>query len=344
NALWRHAHARGTACYRLTGRQLARACGYEELAENRRWHSSLDSYRRVLAEAGLVDISGRDELSDGRTCVVTLREPARKDGAIAYKFDKKLSCRAVRRRETRSQREDRRVRPWCPKGGRGRATQRWDFLFGSISRYSGLGPPYGGSKPARDVRGREAGPPDGGLVDAPICPQGPAPPPQGQGPPSAGQGPAPAVAAFEAAPPSLDRGSQLERLRTAAGREGPEALSQAARAGGDPVAIAIVAWELWFDGRPALSRKRRLQLERSCLTIDRIRGETGAGALHLLGFMAEVRGDLGLWAAMHPHMPPPATLAWFVTRLRRDARAWRRQWRARRAQTEPGSYPGAQCG
>ena len=30
DALWRHAHARGTVRYRLTGRQLAAACGYQE--------------------------------------------------------------------------------------------------------------------------------------------------------------------------------------------------------------------------------------------------------------------------------------------------------------------------
>ncbi len=74
-ALWRHAHARQSGRYRLTGRQLARACGYPEPSADVRWLTSLERYRGVLEEAGLVRISGRDELADGRTCVVTLLDP-----------------------------------------------------------------------------------------------------------------------------------------------------------------------------------------------------------------------------------------------------------------------------
>jgi hypothetical protein len=74
-ALWRHARARETGRYRLTWGQLAAACGYEQPSYNTNQLTTLERYSRVLEEAGLVRISGRDELADGRTCVVTLLRP-----------------------------------------------------------------------------------------------------------------------------------------------------------------------------------------------------------------------------------------------------------------------------
>src|SRR5437660_680906 len=68
------------------------------------------------------------------------------------------SCRAARRRETRSQRDSGRVRPWCPKGGRGRARQRWDFSWGPYVASQSLGVPPTGKPPSspQDVRARGA--------------------------------------------------------------------------------------------------------------------------------------------------------------------------------------------
>jgi hypothetical protein len=74
NALWRHAYARGTARFRLTGDQLRAAAGYEEPSYSG-WLTSIKRYVGLLEEAELVSMNGRDELADGRTCVVTLLAP-----------------------------------------------------------------------------------------------------------------------------------------------------------------------------------------------------------------------------------------------------------------------------
>jgi hypothetical protein len=75
DALWRHAHARHTARYRLTHHQLARACGYKDWSYRAGQLTSIRNYIAVLEEAGLIRISGRHELADGRACVVTLLPP-----------------------------------------------------------------------------------------------------------------------------------------------------------------------------------------------------------------------------------------------------------------------------
>ena len=79
NALWRHAHARHTARFRLTHRQLIEATGYlvpDYIKDGReRKLTSLVSYLTLLEEAGVVRWDGRDDLADGRSSVVTLLEP-----------------------------------------------------------------------------------------------------------------------------------------------------------------------------------------------------------------------------------------------------------------------------
>ncbi len=80
------------------------------------------------------------------------------------------------------------------------------------------------------------------------------------------------------------RGAALSALRTAASTGGARALLEAVEAGADPIAAAIVAWELCGSARqahPALSARRRLHLERYCAIADRLLG-AGAGARYLL--------------------------------------------------------------
>lgn len=338
DALWRHARARGTGRYRLTARQLALACGYEEWTyrNGTGWLTSLTRYRDLLEEAGLARISGRDDFSDGRTCVVTLLEPPERlesaaEGRRSSAGDA-TSCWAVRRRETRPQRIERRVRPWCPKGGRGRATERWVFSFGPYVGYQGSVPPTGEPSFSQAVRAREAAADPGRLSDAP-------PPPAAMSEREAVRA---AIAASLAAaggggnveiPPSppigsLDRGAAFEAARTAAGRGGAPALRELAGQGLDPLVLGIVAWELLFDGPPRLTGKRRGELLRAAAIIDRVLEEPGAGGRHLLLLMGEHAERLRL---LPSEFERPGSLAFFVTQLRADARHWRRGWRARRA-------------
>lgn len=331
SAVWRWAHGRRSGQFRITWRQLYDACGLPERDYDHP-ETSVRRYMAVFEEAGVLTISGRDELADGRTCVVTLLEPpARLESADRRRSSagQGTSCTAVRRRETRSQRADRRDCPYRRKGGRGRATPTHDFYWGSYVSTQGVDPPKGGSTPTtKDVRAREAEPPGGGLMDA-IRPRG-----CGAG----NAGPVP------------DVGAALEAARTAAARGGVRALEELAGVpGAHPVVLAIVAWELLFGGRPGLSRRRRLHLERACAVHDRLDGRRGAGVGRLLWMMNGVACDLAdqaegartgsrLALDRHRTQPAPATLNYFVTRLRSSGRS--RRGAARRAKREPGA-PGS---
>ncbi len=253
---------------------------------------------------------------------------------------------AVRRRETRSQRQDRRVRPWCPLGGRGRAVERWDFLWGQYVVTQGLVPPLRGRSQAGEGRACARG----GSVDAAGGDRaGP-----GMTGPDPTAGVAPSVPPLCAA--AVERAVEIRAAGTAAAREGLDELHRAAGAGGDPVAIATAAWRLLFDDRPGLTLNRRLQLERSCTAIDRARGSRGAGLHRLLSWMWAVACDLedsresvpvGMAPALgrHRQQPAPETLSYFVARLRSLARSERRAWRrARRADSAPGSFRGGTDG
>jgi hypothetical protein len=96
-------------------------------------------------------------------------------------------------------------------------------------------------------------------------------------------------------------------------------LFAAARAGGDPLTVAVVAWDCCGSRRqlhPALTSKRRLHLERYCTIADRLLGP-GAGAHFLvdaiLGHDAERAGE------------EVCSLDHFVCLLRRWVRQVRRQ-------------------
>lgn len=118
------------------------------------------------------------------------------------------------------------------------------------------------------------------------------------------------------------RGQVIDQLRTAALTAGVDALRAAASAGTDPVAVAIVGWELIVGGHPALTAKRKLQLWRSARCADRCaafgQGQTGAGALLLLDLME------GHKANQQPWDEPVFSLGYFVCELRQIARHWRR--------------------
>jgi hypothetical protein len=90
----------------------------------------------------------------------------------------------------------------------------------------------------------------------------------------------------------LERGAALIALRTAARRAAPQsgwwglsALVDAAMAGGDPLAIAIVGFEQCFGGHPHLTRRRREHLLRYCAIRDRLDGRAGSGVLGMLEAM-----------------------------------------------------------
>ncbi len=106
-------------------------------------------------------------------------------------------------------------------------------------------------------------------------------------------------------------------------REGRAALSAAADAGGDPLVVAIVAWECCGSRRqdhPALTAKRREHLERYCRIADQLLG-AGAGIRYLLD-------------VMHTHElagggEQVCSLDYFVCDLRRFVRAARRAAKGR---------------
>lgn len=319
NALWRHAHARGTARYRLTWGQLLAAAGYEERTYDPAWFGSLRSYVRLFEEAGLVRMSGRDELADGRTCVVTLLAPP---GGLESAEDGRRSsagqptCEARRRTETRSQRAAWRERPYVHKGGRGRARQRWSFFWGPEVASQGVHSPSGSEHEKGSARVHAIEPRSG-----------------------------------------VDVGAALDELRTAAATGGAEALIAAAEAGAPPAAVAIAGWELliapWLaslgrETAPRLSHKRRRQLVNACASIDRTQGRPGAGLVHLVEVMGVCSSDLQFFdperADRREWERVPASLGYFVVMVRQSSRRWRRHWRLRRAMTDratAGSASGA---
>jgi hypothetical protein len=102
---------------------------------------------------------------------------------------------------------------------------------------------------------------------------------------------------------------------------GRSALSAAVDAGGDALAVAVVAWEssgVAAQAHPALTAKRRLHLERYCRIAARLLGP-GAGERFLLdvilGHQAATGGEV-----VH-------SLDYFVCQLRKWVRATRRSLR-----------------
>ena len=132
-ALWRIAHAANSAEYRTTWAQLADHAGYEG---GKRMLGSLQRYVRLVEEMGVAKVEGeKSEQGFWRNLRVTLLEPPELDSpspaGVAQSVQASPVCRAERRRTRRRQRLEDRVRPYCPKGGRGRAAQRHVFSWGS---------------------------------------------------------------------------------------------------------------------------------------------------------------------------------------------------------------------
>jgi len=317
NALWRHAHALQTACYRMTWDQLRAAAGYEPVSYASRL-TSLENYAAALQETGVLTITGIGDLADGRACVVTLKEPPDAAAILTEAAERGERCEARRRRETRSQRRAWRVAPYVAKGGRGRAVERWDFRWGTYVGSQGSSFSKEKEEPLKPCVGARRS-----LVDAS------APPASGADPGGAGGIPPTRSAAPDWAPSPRNRGAVLERLRTASTEGGVVELRAAALAGADPVSVGIVGYELLFPERPLrMSRKRREQLRRSALVIDRVHGERGAGAVHLLALMEQRAAEIEVFLQNPPK--PPESIAYFVVRLRADACDWRKSWRERR--------------
>jgi hypothetical protein len=123
---------------------------------------------------------------------------------------------------------------------------------------------------------------------------------------------------------SRRRGQALESLRArAASRQGGlEELRRAGRAGEDPLAVAVAAWEHVAPRHPRLTARRRMHLQRFCEIADRRGGQAGLGLWFLLGDLERhadrvASGEIG-------------SLDYFVCRLRAEVRRARRE--ERRAQ------------
>lgn len=120
---------------------------------------------------------------------------------------------------------------------------------------------------------------------------------------------------------SRTRGAALSALRTATREGGAQALYAALDAGGDPLTVAVVAWEISGVTRqqhPALTARRRLHLERYCRIADRLEGP-GAGGRFLLDVILE-HGACRAGEVV-------CSLDYFVCSLRRWVRATRREAR-----------------
>jgi hypothetical protein len=109
-------------------------------------------------------------------------------------------------------------------------------------------------------------------------------------------------------------------------------------------AVAIAAWEVLFDRPPALAGRRRDELRRAAQITDRILRQPGATAGLLTDLMLNVE-EQHRTGRMEEHLPPPATLNWFVARVLKDARHRRRRWReARSGPAASGRDQGAPSG
>jgi hypothetical protein len=122
---------------------------------------------------------------------------------------------------------------------------------------------------------------------------------------------------------SRARGAALSALRQATKEVGVQALWSAVEAGGDPLTVAVIAWECSGVNRqahPALTARRREHLERYCAIADRLLGP-GAGLRYLLDVI------LGHRTARAGEQV--CSLDHFVCALRRWVRATRRAQRGR---------------
>jgi hypothetical protein len=172
-ALWRAAIATHNAHVYTTWAQLAAMCGYEHAAR-----SSIANWLDLLVEAGLIEYGGdKDQTGRWLRLRITLLAPAgllSGTAPVAQLDGATLTCEARRRRETRSQRRSRRVKPWCRQGGQGTpgVSPRWDFFWPEtwqsvvLGRPSGTTSPRGGQAEVKTDAATGANRAGNGLSDA----------------------------------------------------------------------------------------------------------------------------------------------------------------------------------
>lgn len=311
----------------------------------REWiKTSMIRWERVAEDAGLLRVcDGRGaralewELLDGwQNLAMGLAEPLESAADGRRSSAGQPTCRAVRRRETRSQRRERRVRPHCRRVGNktgsvGRLLVPVPFFKRSAKlSLSGLDSLRESNLPTA-VRGCAAGrPPGGGLSDAQPPTRDPAPPAAGEAAPSLGP------------MAGVDRRSLVGLLEERLAEGGEAGLVELATAPGvDPVELALAGWELLVapglrarggDGSPRLKRSRRQQLANACRVIDRVLEQPGAGIVLLLQALDREREQLELFddRERSDYWPGRGSLGYFIVELRRVKSRWRRHWRDRR--------------
>jgi hypothetical protein len=234
----------------------------------------------------------------------------------------------VRRAETRQERQTRRVRPWCRRVGQ---TNARNVLGPSVGRYarrggsaecspssSGSGDFSGPGSPEDYVLWRQRG----GAVRACASP--------GQEAGCAG------LSDAQRPPWWLDRIAALDaRLVDEASREGGLDELALLVAEGAPIEAAVcAAWRAVWQSPALMSRRAMLELrnarrviERCCSLPEPANGGDRATAW-LLADLAEYFDDHRAGRGLAK--TPPASVGFFVRRLRREARVERRGWRARR--------------
>jgi hypothetical protein len=321
--MWRAARHNRSARVDTTWMQCAIGNGYDPdgLAPGK-VVTSMKNYAELAAEIGVAVMGGVQDASGAwRRCDFRLLDPdvdcsdPRRSSSVAKAT--RPSRIAVRRRESRRERHANRHQPHRRRGGRGAAKPRYRLFF----QPSNLGSPLKTTPTTSGSSLNNSAGPRAGLDR-----RTPAPPNR--------ERPGPA------APPSAaDVEAALQAIRKAALSGEREPLLAAANAAQHVVSIDVIgelAFRHLFGAEPRLSKKRRLQLRRTAGQLERTAffgkgAAPGLAAEQLVGYMAAHRDRLRL--PPQPGGPPPArpaSLGYFVVKLRRQARKWRDTERRRR--------------